>query len=109
MKHEFNNRFCGTCYENKEAGHFCFMRPLANVPASSQHVLYVFYDFETTQDTKLSDRTNEHVPNLVCLQQFCSKRKNILDKENDCIQCGKRIHSFWDDPVGDMLRYLCET
>ena len=72
------------------------MRPLVNVPASSERVMYVFYDFETTHNTKLSDRTNEHVPNPVCLQQFCSKCENISDIEQDCIQCCKRIHSFWD-------------
>ena len=33
--HEFKNRFCVTCYENKEVGRFCFMRPLVNVPASN--------------------------------------------------------------------------
>jgi DNA polymerase III alpha subunit (gram-positive type) len=85
------------------------MRITVNVPASSEHVLYIFYDFETTQDTNRSDRTNEHVPNLVCLQQFCSKCENISDIEQDCIQCGKHIHSFWDDTVGDMLSYLCES
>ena len=84
------------------------MRPLVNVPASSERVLYVFYHFETTQDTKHSDMTNEHVPNLVCLQQFYSKCENISDIRKGCIQCGKRIHSFWDDTVGDMLSYLCE-
>ena len=68
-----------------------------------------FRFFETTQDTKHSDRTTEHVPNLVCLQQFCSKCENISEIEQDCIQCGKRIHSFWDGPVGDMLSYLCES
>ena len=34
--------------ENNEVGHLCFMRPLVNVPASSEHVMYVFYDLETT-------------------------------------------------------------
>jgi len=48
-----------TCNENKEVGHICFMRPLVNMPASSEHVLYVFYDFETTQDTKRSDKSND--------------------------------------------------
>ena len=85
------------------------MRPLVNVPASSERVLYVFYDFENSQDTKHSDTTNEHVPKLVCLQQFCSKCENMSDIRQDCIQCGKRIHTFWDDPVGDMLIYLCES
>jgi hypothetical protein len=85
------------------------MRPLVNVPASSEHVLYVFYDFETTQDTKCSDRTNEYVSNLESLQQFCSKCENISDIEQVCIKCGKRTHSFWNAPVGDMLRYLSES
>ena len=35
-------------------------------PAFSIHVLNVFYDFETTQNTKRSDNTSLHVPNLVC-------------------------------------------
>jgi len=25
-----------------------------------------------------------------------------------CWQCDRRSHSFWDDPVGDLLTYLCE-
>jgi hypothetical protein len=24
------------------------------------------------------------------------------------VQCGKRKHSFWEDPVGEMLAYLSE-
>jgi hypothetical protein len=71
-------------------------------------VLYVFYDFYTAQDAKCSYRTNEHVPKLVCLQ-FLSKCKNISVIEQVCVQCGKRIHAFWDDPVGDMLIYLCQS
>jgi len=59
-----------TCKENKVVGHLCFMRPLVNMPVSSEHLLYVLYDLETTQDTKRSDRKNEHERNLVCLQLF---------------------------------------
>jgi len=85
------------------------MVPLVNVQASGEHVMYVFYDFETTQDTKSSVKSNEHAPNLVCLLQLFSKYENVLDIGQDCIRCGKRIHSFWDDPVGDRLSYLCES
>ena len=49
------------------------------------------------------------VTNLVCLQQFCSKCDNIPNIEQDFIKCGKSKHSFWDDPVGDMLSYMCES
>ena len=30
------------------------------------------------------------------------------DYEQDCARCGKRQHSFFEDPVGDLLPYLCE-
>ena len=50
-----------------------------------------------------------HVPNLVSLQQFSCKCENVYDKEQDCIQGGKSIRSLWDDPVGDMLSYSCES
>ena len=85
------------------------MRPLVNAQTYNEHVLHVFYDFENMQDTKHSDKKNVHVPNLVCLQQFCSKCENISDMELDCVQCGKRKHSFWDDPEGDTLISLCES
>jgi len=62
------------------------MRPLRNEPASCERVLYVFYDFETTQDTRLNDTTSVHVPNFVCLQQFCSICESIPDIDQDCIQ-----------------------
>ena len=68
-----------------------------------------FFYFESTHDTKHSDTANEHVPNLVCFLQFCSKCQKIWDIEQDCFQCGKRIHSSWNEPVGDMLSYFCES
>jgi hypothetical protein len=41
------------------------MQPLKNVFPSSDRVLYVFYDFETTQTTRYSDNAKLHVPNLL--------------------------------------------
>jgi len=72
-KHDCNKRRCENWKENKETGYLCFMRPLWNVLPVSDRVLFVFYGFETTQDTKYSDSATVHVPNLVCLQQFCSR------------------------------------
>jgi hypothetical protein len=28
--------------------------------------------------------------------------------EEECVRCGKRKHSFWQDPVGDLLSYITE-
>ena len=86
-KHECNRRFCVTCNEKKQVAHLCFMRPLGNAPASSERVLYIFYDFETTQDSRRSDVPNEHVPKLVCLQKFCCKCENIRYRTG--------LHSVW--------------
>jgi hypothetical protein len=68
----------------------------------------LFYDFETTQDTTCSDKANVHVPILVCLQQFCTVCDIRDDIDVDCERCGKRRHSFFENPVGDLLSYVSE-
>ena len=91
-----------------DVGHLCYMRPLKDVlPSVGDKVLYVFCDLETTQNTRYSDKSTLHVPDLVCVQQFCSQCEDAEDG-GDCVRCGQRKHSFWDDPVGDLLSYLFE-
>jgi hypothetical protein len=84
------------------------MQPLRNELLRSDNVLFVFYDFETTQDTKISENATEHIPSLMCVQQFCSICETSDDTGMDCERCGWRRHSFFDDPVRDLLSYLCE-
>jgi len=44
------------------------MRPLKDeLPSDGCKVLYVFYDFETTQNTKYSEKATLHVPDLACV------------------------------------------
>jgi hypothetical protein len=75
---------------------------------SSDKVLYEFYDFETTQNTKVTENATVHVPNLVCAQQFCTLCEEEPSFDQDCDRCGKRKHTFWKDPIGELLNYLCE-
>jgi len=104
--HECNKPFCQNCGLNREAGHLCYMRPLMDeLPSDSSKVLYVFYDFKTTQNTKYSEKATLHVPDLVCVQQFCSQYEDSEDC-GECVRCGQRKHSFWYDPVGELLLYL---
>jgi len=105
--HECNKRFCQNYNKIKE-GHLCFMKPLKNVLPAGDRVLYVFYDFVNTQNTRYSDAATLHIPNFVCLQQFCSRCEDEEDVERDFVQCDVRNHKFWDDPVGSMLSYLCD-
>ena len=69
--HECNKRFCQKCNQNKEAGHLCFMRPFKNVLPAGDRVSYVFYDFETSRNTRYSETATLHIPNRLCLQQYC--------------------------------------
>ena len=99
-RHECLKSYCANCKRNVEVGHLCYMQPLKNrLPRND--VLYVFYDFETTQNTEVTDCAKLHAPNLVCLQQFCSECETMTDIDADCGRCGKRRHAFWEDPVGD--------
>ena len=103
--HECNIRFCEICKQKKDVDHLCYMRPLKDaLPSTGEKVLYVFYDFETIQNTRYVDEANLHVHYLVCVQQFCSRCEDVED--GDGLRCGKRHHSFWEDPVGDLLTYL---
>ena len=60
------------------------MQPLTNEVPSADNVLFVFYDFETSQDTKISETAKLHVRILVCLQQFCTACEMQDDYEQDC-------------------------
>jgi hypothetical protein len=85
------------------------MQPLKDALQRSDDVLFVFYDFETTQEARYSDLATRHVPNLVCVQQFCSRCEMQQQSDVECPSCGKRKHAFYDDPVGDLLSYVCEA
>jgi hypothetical protein len=68
--------------------------------------MYVYFDTECTQDLEKRDGSFEHVPKLICVQQMCCKCQAVEDVNVDCEQCGKRVHSFWQDPVGKFIDYL---
>jgi len=48
-----------------ESGRKCYMFPLSARALRNGKVLFVFYDFEPTQNKNCTDTSHEHVPNLV--------------------------------------------
>jgi hypothetical protein len=72
----------------------------------SEKFVYVFFDTECTQDHEKRDGSFEHVPNLICAQQMCSKCVTMDDMNVDCEQCGSRAHVFWQVPLGNFMDYL---
>jgi hypothetical protein len=63
------------------------MQPLKNVLPSRDRVVYVVYDFETRQNTRYTDTAKLYFPNLVCMQQFCSRCESSADVDQDYAQC----------------------
>ena len=61
--HECGKRYCDMCSASREVGNLCYMQPLKNVLPLSDGVLYVFYDFENTQNIQYSETAKVHVPN----------------------------------------------
>ena len=96
------------CQQNREARHFCYMHPLKNELPRSDNVLFAFYDFETTQNTRLTASATVHIPNLVRLQHFCALCEKEPDIDVNCVRCGRRRHAFFTDPVRDILTYMCK-
>ena len=89
--------------------YLCYMRPLKDaLPSAGDNVLYVFYDFESTQNTTYKVEAQIHVTYFVGVQQFCTRCEDEEDVV-DCVRCGRRRNSFWEDPVGDLLSYLTKT
>jgi hypothetical protein len=75
----------------------------------SDRFMYVFFETASTQDLEGHEGTFEHVPNLICAQQMCSKCETITDMNVDCEQCGKRVHLFWKAPLGKFIDYLQQS
>jgi len=69
--YECTKRFCAHCKQNRDVGKQYYMRLLKDVlPIAGDKVLNIFYDFETTQNTRYSDKATLNVPDLVCLQHL---------------------------------------
>ena len=84
------------------------MAPLKDtLPPAGYRVFYVFYTFDTSQNTEYADEAKLHVPNLVSVQQFCSRYEEVEDG-CDSLRSGTRKHSLLQDTVWELLSYLTE-
>jgi hypothetical protein len=92
-KHECFKKFCTYCNKKQLSGHFCYVVPLKPSRLTDKF-MYVFFDMEWTQDLAKCVGSFEHIPNLICTQQMCSKCEAVDDMSVDCEQCGKRTHIF---------------
>ena len=81
------------------------MDPLKPNKLSNKY-LYVFFDTECTQDLEKRHGSFEHVQNLTCPQHMCYKCDAVDDVNVDSEQCGKRVNTFGQNPVGKFLSII---
>jgi len=78
------------------------MKLQKNVLPAGITVPYFFYDFETTQYTRYSDKAGLHELILVCVQHFCSRCEDDDHVERDSLRCGEIKRSFWEYTVEEI-------
>ena len=100
--------FCKQCSKRGAFNNACFMQPVGggkNLKAE-KNFLYIFYDFETRQDTPYGENARIHVPNLFVAHQVCTDCIDVDDLKIICNKCGVREFIFTEDPVKQLLS-LC--
>ena len=103
---------CGIVYPNQlvKRQHTCLIRSSDPVEFNPKKFRLIVFDFETYCDGKLSNddkkdnlrhdsriQTGLHKPYCVVLLHLCDKCIDMPNVEDDCTQCGKRLHYFYDD------------
>jgi len=107
-KHECFLKCCNTWNKKEPSGHFWYVAPLK--PSKFlDRFMYVFFDTKCTQDLEKRDCSFEHVPNVICARQMCSKCEGVDYFSVDYEQCGKRIHAFWQEHVVKFIHYLRQS
>ena len=69
-------------------------------------VLYVFYDFEATQETDIQGTANTkiHVPNLCAVGTVCTHCIGKYSEINECVECdAEKRQIFKTNVVGDFV------
>ena len=106
-KHECGIGFCRTCKKRHGFNDLCFMRPgSVDTRGKKNKYLYIFYDFETRQDTPYGESARVHVPNLCVAHQVCTDCIDVDDIQIVCETCGVREFVFNREPVKQLLE-LC--
>jgi len=79
-KHEYFKAFCNYCNKKQPLRHFGYLAPLKPSKLTDRF----FFDSEYIQEFEKHDGSFEHIPNLVCAQQMCSKCEAVGDLSVVC-------------------------
>jgi hypothetical protein len=106
--HVCGESFCITCDSYKPSNHLCHIRPESRKTVP-KNFLYVYFDFECTQETEMPDNPNcfLHVPNLCVMQQSCHSCISSNNIDEPCSTCGPRQHTFsGESTLGEFMNHV---
>jgi hypothetical protein len=97
--------YCKVCLQKRPSDHQCYIPKYT--PKTLKNRLFIFIDFECTQDTVGELDGPEHVPNLCITHQICENCLQYEDKTYACSTCNQREQIFpetcFQDCMGDCI------
>jgi hypothetical protein len=106
-KHECFKKFCTYCNKKQPSGHSCYVAVLK--PSKLSNKYFTFSLIRSAHKTLKSVMGLLSMYRTSYVLSRCSKRVNVDDVNVDCEQCGKRVHTFWQDPVGKFIDYFRQS
>ncbi|KAF4528493.1 hypothetical protein B566_EDAN016897 [Ephemera danica] len=107
--HVCDEIYCKLCINYMPSNHNCYMLQDKNKkPKSDDKTLFVYYDIECTQDTRVSDENVDgffHVPNFLVSFTMCSACRPNLSLVL-CHKCGIRKKVFKGNPIKSFVDFL---
>jgi hypothetical protein len=107
--HVCGEYWCANCqrwFNPNETGlpHLCHMRALGSRKLHVER--FIFYDFESTQNSE-----GIHIPNLVVAQSSCRNCESDYDSSRFCNTCGTRCTSCdkWCVKTQEFEKYPCDN
>jgi DNA polymerase type B, organellar and viral len=106
--HKCDEKFCRICNKIVDRKHFCYIKKYNNSLNKNVNWALIFYDFECTQEKKISDISYVHEP-ILCVANVVCKFCYDIDELVECEKCGKRQNIFENsDCVSKFIDFLFE-
>lgn len=104
-------KYCSICKKMTPIRHECYIPTIEVKEIKEKQLLFVFYDFETTQSTPLHGDIGkiQHNVNFCVTQHVCGLCSHLDEIELGCGNCGTRMQIFGEgDIVNSFMHYLGE-
>jgi G:T-mismatch repair DNA endonuclease (very short patch repair protein) len=102
-QHYCGEVFCKICQKHQPQDHRCYIQVDTGKP-NTEDFLFVFYDLEARQETKLEDGSFLHEPTLCVFKQCCDQC--IYEDKLICKKCGVRTQIVKNTPIASFLHHL---